>query len=120
MLCDHLSFNTLKWILQSWTEQLAVSLLALIRARFEAMTEPQRNRYEAYRRSAISKKNMRKLLEKLIGSKANDKVLIAMSSITKLFLGEVVEQGESHVHSETPTAAVWLQSGSCMACGPCS
>jgi len=64
----------------------------LMKAKFDAMTELQRNRYEEYRRSTLPKARMKKLIEELTGQKSNEKVIIALNAITKLFLGDVVER----------------------------
>ncbi|KAF6252498.1 hTAFII28-like protein conserved region-domain-containing protein [Scenedesmus sp. NREL 46B-D3] len=58
---------------------------------FLAMTEAQRNRLEAYNRSNLQKKTMKKVLQELTGLTLNDRFVIAMSSITKMFVGELIE-----------------------------
>ncbi|WIA14954.1 hypothetical protein OEZ85_001665 [Tetradesmus obliquus] len=58
---------------------------------FDAMTEAQRNRLEAYIRSNLQKKTMKKVLQELTGLTLNDRLVIAISSITKMFVGELVE-----------------------------
>eukprot|EP00775_Hariotina_reticulata_P004582 gene4582-4836_t len=60
---------------------------------FDAMTEAQRNRLEAYIRSNLQKKTMKKVLQELTGTTLNDRIIIAISSITKMFVGELIETG---------------------------
>jgi transcription initiation factor TFIID subunit 11 len=56
------------------------------------MTEAQLDRYEAFRRSSL-KKPVQKLVQALTGTsiKSQDKSLIALSSIAKTFIGQLIE-----------------------------
>ena len=70
--------------------------LARRRAIFEAMTEAQRNRYEAFRRS-LNKGKMRKLAAAMAPAGAppplvDEKVALAVCSAVEGFAGEVVER----------------------------
>ncbi|ESQ55339.1 hypothetical protein EUTSA_v10026240mg [Eutrema salsugineum] len=55
-------------------------------------TEDQMSRYESFRRSALQKGNMRKLLQGVIGSqKISMPITIVTCGIAKMFVGELVE-----------------------------
>ena len=55
-----------------------------------AMTEEQLNRYESYRRSSLPKAKMKKLLSQVLGT-VNDRTVIAVCGVSKVFVGELVE-----------------------------
>ncbi|CAL5225141.1 g7921 [Coccomyxa viridis] len=55
------------------------------------MTEDQIDRYEAFRRSSLQKASMRKLLHSATGQPPQERLLVAICGITKLFVGELVE-----------------------------
>ncbi|CAN8231278.1 unnamed protein product [Cochlearia groenlandica] len=55
-------------------------------------TEDQMSRYESFRRSALQKGNMRKLLQGVTGSqKISMPIIIVTCGIAKMFVGELVE-----------------------------
>lgn len=58
----------------------------------QAMTDAQLNRSESWRRSSLARPKMKKLVTALLGmTNVNDKLVIAMCGITKLYVGELVE-----------------------------
>jgi hTAFII28-like protein conserved region len=57
------------------------------------MSEAQRNRLEAFTRSSLQKKTMKKVLTELTGGALNDRLVMAIASVTKMHVGEIVENG---------------------------
>ncbi|EFJ43650.1 hypothetical protein VOLCADRAFT_106752 [Volvox carteri f. nagariensis] len=59
---------------------------------FDSLTEEQKNRYEVFMRSSLPKPKMKKLMQAiLLNAVPNEKAVIAMCGISKLFVGELVE-----------------------------
>lgn len=55
-------------------------------------SEEQLNRYEMYRRSAFPKASVKKIVQTVCGKTVSASVVIAMSGIAKVFVGEIVEK----------------------------
>eukprot|EP00198_Chlamydomonas_reinhardtii_P000087 XP_001689422.1 predicted protein [Chlamydomonas reinhardtii] len=59
---------------------------------FDSLTEQQKSRFEAFMRSSIPKPKMKKLMTAILRNAVpNERAIIAMCGISKLFLGELVE-----------------------------
>uniref|UniRef100_A0A8C5NV08 Transcription initiation factor TFIID subunit 11 n=1 Tax=Jaculus jaculus TaxID=51337 RepID=A0A8C5NV08_JACJA len=57
-----------------------------------SFSEEQLNHYEMYRRSAFPKAVIKRLIQSITGTTVSQNVVIAMSGIPKVFIGEVVEE----------------------------
>jgi hypothetical protein len=59
------------------------------------LTDEQQQRYESFRRSSL-KEPMKKLIQVISGSKpdSQSKIMIALCSVSKTFVGELVEEAK--------------------------
>nr|CAG8508382.1 14844_t:CDS:2 [Entrophospora candida] len=55
-------------------------------------SEDQLKRYEVYRRSALSKPNVRRLVSQILGQPCSHNMGIVVAGFTKVFVGEIVEK----------------------------
>lgn len=55
-------------------------------------SEEQLNRYEVFRRSAFQKSTVKKIIQTVSGKTVSASVVIAMSGIAKVYVGEIVEK----------------------------
>ena len=55
-------------------------------------TEDQLDRYAMYRRAALPKTTVKKIMQTITGSSVGQNVVIAMAGIAKVFAGEVIEE----------------------------
>uniref|UniRef100_A0A6G1S910 Transcription initiation factor TFIID subunit 11 n=1 Tax=Aceria tosichella TaxID=561515 RepID=A0A6G1S910_9ACAR len=56
------------------------------------MTEEELNRYEMFRRSTFPKASIKRLMQTMTGAAMSQNVVIAMSGMAKVFVGELVEE----------------------------
>jgi transcription initiation factor TFIID subunit 11 len=54
-------------------------------------SEEQLNRYEMFRRAAFPKASIKRLMQSIAGAPVSQSVVIAMSGIAKVYVGEIVE-----------------------------
>ncbi|CAA7018340.1 unnamed protein product [Microthlaspi erraticum] len=71
-------------------------------------TEEQTSRYESFRRSALNKTNMKKLLERLTGNKMkpDDDINTVVCGIAKMFVGELVETARVEMGKRKETGPI--------------
>jgi len=55
-------------------------------------SEEQLNRYEMYRRACFPKASIKRLMQTITGTSVTQNVVISMAGISKVYVGEIVEQ----------------------------
>ena len=81
---------------QAAQERLKAQQAAQERERMQLLvshfTEDQLDRYAMYRRAALPKTTVKKIMQTITGSSVGQNVVIAMAGIAKVFAGEVIEE----------------------------
>merc|ERR1712183_739397 len=62
-------------------------------------TEDQLDRYAMYRRAALPKTTIKRIMQTITGCAVGHNVVIAMAGISKVFAGEVVEEALDYMES---------------------
>ncbi|XP_071831046.1 uncharacterized protein [Apostichopus japonicus] len=63
-----------------------------------AFSEDQLDRYEMYRRSSFPKAVIKRYMQSVTGGSISQNVVIAMSGVAKVYVGEIVEKGLDVMH----------------------
>lgn len=63
-----------------------------MRALLDQFTTEQMERFEKFRSSSLAKAQVKKLMARAIGGAVTDNMLIVMSGVTKVWVGELVEE----------------------------
>ncbi|CAG8732873.1 15902_t:CDS:2, partial [Racocetra persica] len=58
----------------------------------KAFSKEQTERFEVYRRSALSKPNIKKLVSGILGQPCSNNISIVVAGFSKIFIGEIVEK----------------------------
>ena len=69
-------------------------------------TEDQLDRYEMYRRAAFPKAAIKRIMQTITGCSVSPNVVIAMSGIAKVFIGEIVEEALDVMETQNETGPV--------------
>jgi len=56
-----------------------------------SFSEDQLNRYEMYRRSSFPKASIKRLMQTIAGTNVSQNVVIAVSGVSKVYVGEIME-----------------------------
>ncbi|KAH3676095.1 hypothetical protein WICMUC_002392 [Wickerhamomyces mucosus] len=65
-----------------------------LRLLLENLDDEQMARYSTYRRSTINKNNLRKIINSILNQSVSHSVAIAISGISKIFIGEIIEKAK--------------------------
>ncbi|CAG8711291.1 5417_t:CDS:2, partial [Acaulospora morrowiae] len=58
----------------------------------KAFSPEQTERFEVYRRSALSKPNIKKLVSSIFGYSCSNNISIVVAGFSKIFIGEIIEK----------------------------
>lgn len=70
------------------------------------MTEEENDRYKAFRRSTFNKNGIRKLVNNTLNQTCNANFIIAINSVGKVFVGEIVEMAKAIMTERKETGPI--------------
>ncbi|KAK4058225.1 transcription initiation factor TFIID subunit 11 [Microbotryomycetes sp. JL221] len=73
-----------------------------LRVLLDNFDEEQMDRYEAYRRSGLTKSSVRKLVNNLAGQNVQPSILTVVRGFAKVFVGEIVEKARQNAKHDGP------------------
>jgi len=83
-----------KTISSAWINMLLPpTLTELLRVLMDNFSADQYERFEAYRRHALSKGAVRKVIQQTLGQQVSQPVAQIIAGFSKVFVGEIVEKG---------------------------
>ena len=77
-----------------------IILIPIIRVIVDNLSEEQLRRYERFRRVALARPTMEKLMQRILDQRVNTTSVIVTAGIAKVFVGELIEGARSVMEEE--------------------